>query len=128
MSVVEGKLVAPSSSKDLSRAVNRRRVEKIVKTGKVSRLISRPSVYAFGPAAFAFILSRSLSRERSFPFSPSLSSPSVARNHVEVSPSTKGVSTERVSSKSRNRKRFPRIFTEFATLVNRRCNNSVRKP
>lgn len=50
----------------------------------------------------------------SFSFSPS--SPSVARNHGEVSPSTKGVSTgpERISSKSRNRKRFSRIFTEFA--------------
>lgn len=123
----------------------RNRVEKIVKTGEVSRLISRPSVYAFVPtvivAAFHSQPSPSPSggesdREfkrgwPSFSFSLSFSlffsfsSPSIARNHSEVSPSTKDVSTgpERVSSKNRNRKRFSPIFTEFdapaRVLVNR---------
>lgn len=57
----------------------------------------------------------SFSFSLSFSLFFSFSSPSVARNHGEVSPSTKSVSTspERVSSKNRNRKRFSPIFTEF---------------
>jgi len=111
-------------------------VEKIVKTGEVSRLISRPSVYAFpsrsssscsfSAAVFSKTAGSLKGDDRVFLFFFFLSSPSVVRNHGEVSPSTKGVSTdpERVSSKSRNRKRFSRIFTEFTVpqlrlLVNR---------
>lgn len=72
---------------------------------------------------------------RVFLFSPHLSplfsppSPSVARNHGQVSPSTKGVSTgpKRVSSKSRNRKRFSRIFTEFAASRLRKSSRGTRE-
>lgn len=140
--------VAPSSStpKDFPSAVNRRRSSESSRENRENGrslatnqptvglclrshrhrrrvLLSASSVF-FGSGwefkrgwpSFSFSLSFSLLF--------SFSSPSVARNHGEVSPSTKGVSTgpERVRSKNRNRKRFSTIFTEFDALPRVRVN------
>lgn len=134
--------VAPSSStpKDLPSAVNRRRSSESSRENREngrSLATNQPTVglrlrshrhrrrvslstssvssrsdweFKRGWPSFSFSLSFSLFF--------SFSSPSVARNHGGVSPSTKGVSTgpERISSKNRNRKRFSPIFTEFDAL------------
>lgn len=147
--------VVPSSSmsKDLPSVVNRWRSSESSRENREngrSLATNQPtvaSVYAFVPfaivaSAAAFILSRRFfgggrefkkgAAELSFFFfllahSLSPASPFVACNHGEVSPSTKSVSTdpERVSSKSRNRKRFPRIFTEFVALRSRILVNRI---